>query len=272
MKKLIPILILFVLFAGACKKTTTQVKQVIPKPTEKGAEKFVKKYWSLMNKLKYEKNYELLSPQDQKLVSKKTFIDARKEDKTNYKVEVGPVVLDGRTAKATLFFNTPLGRQSSVDKIIFVGGRWYQKLEQDSLISHGVNPSKIAGIKQATIGEQFSIPAFSATIKGVNKDKTITGEFGNRSTAQGIFIIVDFDVTNTGKQQFSFNADDYMVAVDSESRLFGSSQDSATESFAQINPGMVAQLKVAFDVPEQAKEFSLLVGTENNRYLIPLGI
>lgn len=278
MKKCLVLLVIFSVVLSGCTavQKATQNIETKPKPTKQGALEFGKKYWKLMDEKKYADAYELLSPENKKMVSKDAFLKRlREQDEQNKNIIINPEVIDaevsGDAAKLTIILKNPMGDVTETDNIVFVDGKWYQQLENDSLISYGVDPVKIPGIEKASLGQAFSIPGFDAVVNQAIADKISTGEFGTRDTAQGKFVITTITVTNTGKEAFRFMPDDYLKLLDSEQRSFNPSTEPSFSFGDEIGPGMNAALKIGFDVPENAKGFKLLVGSGNDQYLIDLG-
>lgn len=267
-----------VLVVSGCKGVQEAKKVSKPKPTEAGARAFEQKYWKLMDSGKYAEGYALLSPQDKKLISKELFVKKNQEKEAERKVprpkiEINSVELKDNQAKLSLGFDTPLGKITQLDTIVFIDGKWYQKLEIDSLIFYGVSPMKIPEIKKAALNERISIPAFDAVVLKAETSKTATGEFGERKTAQGKYVVIEATITNTGKETFRFDAKDFLKLMDSEGRTFEPVTEFAVfDFFKEIGAGMNETVKVGFDVPESAGGFKLLIGTENDKYLVELGI
>lgn len=259
-------------------RSDTPKPQSPPKPTETGARAFAKKWVELARAGKYAELYELLSPDDKKLVSKKTYIETSKKNKEeastiDYKVTIGTIEMGENTAKVTRSVATPLGNISDIDEIVFMDGKWYQKLEAESLLDFGVSPTKINGIKREALGQQFSIPAFSANITNARTDKTATSEYGSRETAKGKFVMVDVSIVNTGKQPFRPSESEYFKLIDSQGRSFNPSDSYMVfSSFDEIAPGLSETKTIGFDVPEDAKGLILIVGKGSELRFVELGV
>ena len=126
--------------------------------------------------------------------------------------------------------------------------------------------------KTYSIGD--SIQAGDFTWK-ITKSSTATeiGEdlmgtfFGEK--ADGIFIILDVEVTNTGKSA-QYLMDSYLKLVDDQGREF--SPDSAAAiyikptgsalMFEQVNPGITKKGKIVFDVPAGLKVADIRISSD----------
>jgi len=79
--------------------------------------------------------------------------------------------------------------------------------------------------------------------------------FGEK--ADGIFVIIDVEVENTGKQA-KYLSDSYVKLIDEQSREFSSNSvaaiylkpEGSALIFEQINPGITKKGKIVYDVPE----------------------
>lgn len=280
--------IVFLLIGGGLiaifSKSNTSIKEKITqKPTEEGAKQFAENYWKLDSEGKYKEMYQLISPDDQKLVSEDTFIRKGEEQSNNKNlilsnVEITSIRLEGNIAKATMSYDTVLGKHTQIDNIIFIDGNWYQKLEEDSLLNfYEVPVSKLSSIKSAGLNEKISIPAFDITIKQARTEKTITQEFGSRLTAQGKFAIIDATVVNTGKDTLQLSSyDDYLQLIDSQDRKY----QPYTEYYGNdlifsndIGAGMSKNGMIIFEVPDDSAGLKLFVTDKaGNNYLVALGI
>ena len=141
------------------------------------------------------------------------------------------------------------------------------------MISYGVKPDKIESIKKGAVGQQITIPAFSVVISNPRTDKTATGKYGDRETAQGKFVMVDASVTNTGKEPFRISISQEFKLADSEGRSFSPADKyMAFYPFGEIGPGMSESQTIGFDVPETATGFVLLIGTGQDMYSVSLSI
>jgi hypothetical protein len=99
-----------------------------------------------------------------------------------------------------------------------------------------------------------------------------------KKEADGIFLVIDVEVKNTGKSA-NYISDSYIKLVDSENREF--SADSGASIYlgdnsiwmSQINPGVTKKGKVVFDVPKDVTEFDIKISKnffEDNIYNIKL--
>ncbi len=263
-----------ILGCGQIQKATETIK---PKPTKASAKAFTLNWFSLWDKGKYAEQYALIKPDQQKLISKQTFLEVCKTDAAQaagIKVTtvVNNVELKGDTAIVSFTRSAALGNFASTDTIFFIDGAWRQQLEASSMIKYGVSPDKIDSIKKGVVGQQIAVPAYSVTISNPRTDKTATGSYGSRETAQGKYVMVDAALANTGKVPFRPNIDEEFKLSDSEGRSFSPSDKYMVfQPFGEIGPGMSESQTVGFDVPETAKGFILLIGKDQDIYSVPLG-
>lgn len=276
-KKLASIIIMvsIAFLSISCTKEIVKPQKQILKPTEEGAKKLAEKYWKLNYEAKYSEMYDLLSPKDMKLVSKEKYIESmKKRDEESLIPKVMPkitaVAVEGNLAKASLSYDTPFGKVTQDDTIIFVNGNWYQRLETDSLMEFGVPLAKLPDIKKANFNEQISVPAFDAIVHKVEVNKTMTDEYGTRETAKGKYIILEISIINTGKQPFRFSPEKYLNLSDNRDRIFNLAEFApGTMTAPEIIASMTEKGLVAFDIPEDAQGLQLLI---DKRYLVDLGI
>jgi hypothetical protein len=114
--------------------------------------------------------------------------------------------------------------------------------------------------KEFEIGEDITAGDFKWKITGFSKKKEIGEYFADTflgEKADGVFIIMDVEVENTGKSA-QYLTDAFVKLVDGQGREFSANtvaaiylkpQGSALV-FETINPGIVKKGKIVFDVPE----------------------
>lgn len=122
---------------------------------------------------------------------------------------------------------------------------------------------KTEAVKTYSIGDsiqagdfRWKITKFStATEIGEYMGDTLLGE-----KADGIFIIIDVEVENTGKSA-KYLMDSYLKLIDDQNREFSPNSVAAIYlkpsgsalMFEQINPGIIKKGKIVFDVPAGLK-------------------
>jgi len=267
------------LLLGACDGQATKknessverVKKTAPQPTKAGAKDFTEQYWRLINTFEYEQVYKLLSPQDRKLVNKMTFITrTRQSNELDRTTQIDSVTLEGKNAKVKVSHeivdpSDQTTKTISEFKITFIDGEWHPKLEKLDLFFYGASPSKI-GIGRAAMGETFSIPAFSATVKNAARDKIKKDQYGRSYT------VVELQIQNQEKQWLNFKTADYFAVTDDTQLTRWPLSDAEIEDSIELGPGSSAKVQVAFGLSEYDGEYSLLVGNGDDYYLIPLGL
>lgn len=114
------------------------------------------------------------------------------------------------------------------------------------------------------IGDTFTVgegdDAIQYTVKSAETYEAVGGEFTSQEP-NGIFLVVETELTNQGSESFSVTSNAYS-AVDSEGNSFDADteagiyieQDSRVDgeaiSFEQLNPGLSTDGVLVFDVPE----------------------
>jgi len=86
--------------------------------------------------------------------------------------------------------------------------------------------------------------------------------------ADGVFIILDVEVTNTGNSA-KYLMDSFVKLVDDQNREFSPSTSAAfylkpqgsALMFEQINPGITKKGKIVYDVPQGLKVFNLKISS-----------
>lgn len=242
-----------------------------PKPiaTEADAKEFTGFYWQLIDDYNYSRAYDMLAPEDKKLVSKKEFVRKKAERRFNGPVKVASVVLDRGVASVTLTYKGQGGTKYATDDVIFRRGKWYQKLSVDSLIfDYDADPKDIPGIKRTKVGETFPAGGFDVVVKDVDRNKTIPDGTEPSVPAKGSYVIVAFDVTNVGKRSATWRAGDNVWLFDEHGRVFTAASLPGVNSAVELGPGLSASLRAVFDVPSTDKSFRLLIGRGGSRRLL----
>ena len=135
-------------------------------------------------------------------------------------------------------------------------------------------PQSEVAIKEAkvySIGDEiqagdfkWKITKFSTTTE---IGQEIAGTFlGER--ADGIFIIIDVEIENTGKSA-KYLTDSYLKLIDEKNREFSPNSVAAIYlkpqgsalMFEQINPGIIKKGKIVFDVPQGIKVANLRISS-----------
>lgn len=125
-------------------------------------------------------------------------------------------------------------------------------------------PAEDAPAEEAPAEEEAATSdKFTIAVSGVERASSIGDEFIGEE-AQGEFVIVTIDYTNTGSEQVSVSSSDFKL-VGSDGTEYGDSSDALMGAgdldvliFEDVNPGSTLSGKVlVFDVPEGTEASSL---------------
>ncbi|HEB12245.1 MAG TPA: DUF4352 domain-containing protein [Actinobacteria bacterium] len=262
--------VVLVLVLGSCRSpaTTENPASKQKRATARNAKQVANKFWNLMNKGEFSEAYRLIDPKSREILNKKDFIKASNANESKPKVRVGSVIVNGNDANVALLFEGKSGQPNVSSKIVYADKKWFQKLETDLLISYGFHPKDIPFLTNVAQGKKFSSQWFSGSVTQVSRDKTMTDTSGEQATAEGVFITVTLDLTNNGNFPFTFDANKYLTLFDGQALFF--SPSSRGDSFAEIDSGAESTFKAVFNVPENSRDFYLLIGDEDDRILVPL--
>lgn len=252
---------------------TLNVKKTTPHPSKESAETFAKEYWRLMNDGDYESIYSLLSSEDKKLIHKDTFIHRTHQgnEMTNM-TTIGDVTVEGVGGVVDVaheIVTDPVTEStetvSGTFSIVSVDGRWHPKLDQADLFFYGAKADDI-WIRKASMSESFSIPSLSMIVKSTSR-----GDAKKDPSDLG-FTNVVLEVLNTGERGLNFKPEDYVAVTDDTHLIQGPLEDSGTAEPIEIGPGSSATIQVAFGISPGVSGYSLLVGQDDDHYLIPLDL
>jgi hypothetical protein len=126
-------------------------------------------------------------------------------------------------------------------------------------------------VKTYSLGDEIQAGDFkwkitkSSTAREIGQD--IMGTFFGEK-ADGIFIIVDVEVKNTGKSA-KYLMDSYLKLIDDQGREFSPNSAAAIYlkpegsalMFEQVNPGITKKGKIVFDVPEGLKVANIRISS-----------
>lgn len=114
-------------------------------------------------------------------------------------------------------------------------------------------PERSSAGNVAPAGSAVRDGQFEFRVTGASTAKTIGTNQFLQTTAQGVFVVFDMQVTNTGNEARHFSSMAQKL-IDSAGRKYEASTSADTNlndmgSLGQINPGISVPIKVAFDVP-----------------------
>lgn len=131
--------------------------------------------------------------------------------------------------------------------------------------------AKTEEVKTYSVGDSVQAGDFKwkitkfLTAKEIGQD--VMGTFFGKK-ADGIFIIVDVEIENTGKSA-NYLMDSYLKLVDEQGREFSPSTfaaiylkpEGSALMFEQVNPGIVKKGKIVFDVPAGLKVANIRISS-----------
>jgi hypothetical protein len=126
--------------------------------------------------------------------------------------------------------------------------------------------------KTYSIGDSIQAGDFTWKITGSSTATEIGQDIGGSffgEKADGIFIILDVEVTNTGNSA-QYLMDSYLKLVDDQGREFSPNSAAAIYlkpegsalMFEQVNPGITKKGKIVFDVPVDLKVANIRISSD----------
>ncbi|MBI2549143.1 DUF4352 domain-containing protein [Candidatus Woesearchaeota archaeon] len=124
-------------------------------------------------------------------------------------------------------------------------------------------------VKTYQLGDEIQAGDFTWKITGVSTAKEIGQDLAGTffgETADGIFVIVDVEVSNTAKSA-KYLTNSFVKLIDEQSREFSPNTAAAIYLkpegsallFEQINPGITKKGKIVYDVPEGVNNFNVKI-------------
>lgn len=125
--------------------------------------------------------------------------------------------------------------------------------------------------KTYSLGDEVQAGDFKWKITKSSTAKQIgsgSGDYFFGEKADGIFIILDVEITNTGRDA-NYLTDSFLKLVDDQGREFSPNSAAALYLkpsgsallFEQINPGITKKGKIVFDVPEGLKVANIRISS-----------
>ncbi len=177
----------------------------------------------------------------------------------------------------------------------FVAGMEYKAYQIRSAIGKAFNgnntsttPTPASVIEEAkkeavvinkTIGDEIVLATGNIKINKTEEAKTLSAKYSAPKVAtEGTkFIIVNLDVINTTKSEFSFAPDDVFLLVDNQKREYRTYNDSigAVDNYLDyktLSPSIKETGNLVYEIPEDATSYSLVTSKSgtNELYMIKL--
>lgn len=138
---------------------------------------------------------------------------------------------------------------------------------------------KEAIVINKAIGDAIALATGTIKINKVEEAKTLSSKYGTPKVAtEGTkFIVVNLDVTNTTKSEFTFAPDDVFLLVDNQKREYRTYNDSIGAiddylNYKTLSPSIKETGNLVYEIPEDATSYSLVTSKSgtNELYMIKL--
>lgn len=132
-----------------------------------------------------------------------------------------------------------------------------------------VAPSVAAAAKVYGLNELVSVKNWDMAVAGVERpgQELVWSQFGNKSTAAGTWLVVAFDMKNTGNQNFGVNTFDFQL-TDAGGATYKFTSDFGAASYStfkggqsiggQVPPGVTVRYSLVFDINPAATGLQLV--------------
>jgi hypothetical protein len=134
-----------------------------------------------------------------------------------------------------------------------------------STITEAIEEDDFSVIAQS-IGDEVVLATIKVKVNRVEEAQTLTGSFGAPAIAKenAKFIVIDMDITNIGKTEFTFFPSDGFVLVDQQGREFTSYGDTIGNVKNYLNmrnlaPSITENGVIVYEIPSDATNYSLTV-------------
>jgi hypothetical protein len=119
------------------------------------------------------------------------------------------------------------------------------------------------------LNELVSVKNWDMAVAGVERPgkDLVWSEFGNKSTAAGTWLVIDFDMKNTGNTNFGVNTPDFELQA-AGGIVYKLSTDIGTYTYAtykkgqaiggQVPPGVTVRYYLVFDIAPDATDLRLV--------------
>ncbi len=177
----------------------------------------------------------------------------------------------------------------------FVSGMEYKAYQIRNAISQAFNtnnstvsPSPVLAVEEAkkedvvinkTIGDEIVLATGNIKINKAEESKSIRSQYSTPKVAtEGTkFVVINLDVTNTTKSEFSFSPDDVFLLVDNKKREFRTYNDSIGSienylNYKSLSPSIKVTGNLVYELPEDATSYSLVTSKSGTKelYIIKL--
>jgi hypothetical protein len=177
----------------------------------------------------------------------------------------------------------------------FVSGMEYKAYQIRSAISQAFNsnntsisPTPVSTVEEAkkedvlinkAIGDEIVLATGNIKVNKVEEAKSISSQYSTPKVAtEGTkFIVINLDVTNTTKSEFSFSPDDVFLLVDNQKREYHTYNDSIGSiedylNYKSLSPSIKVTGNLVYELPEDASSYSLVTSKSGTKelYLIKL--
>lgn len=117
-------------------------------------------------------------------------------------------------------------------------------------------PPKTEKAKVAGIGEPVQVGDFEVTVTDIEGDMSQIGPDMLGQTADGQYVVVSVEITNTSDESAFFNSGSPKL-LDGAGNEYSTApvipEDQGGELFGQVNPGNTTAGKIVFDIPKDVE-------------------
>jgi hypothetical protein len=129
------------------------------------------------------------------------------------------------------------------------------------------------------VGEEVVLATGNITINGSEETQTLTSKYSSPKIAKegAKFIIINLDIINTTKSEFSFYPDNVFILRDSKGREFRTYSDSigALDNYIDyrtLSPSIKESGFLTYEVPNDSIEYSLIVSKAGTNEIYSLEV
>ena len=127
------------------------------------------------------------------------------------------------------------------------------------------------------IGEEIILATGNIKINSSEEKKSISSKYSSPVVAkEGTnFIVVNLDITNTTKSEFTFSPDDILLIKDNQQREYRTYRDSFTSidnylNYKSLSPSIKQTGNIVYEIPEDATNYSLIAEKEGSKEIFSI--
>lgn len=124
------------------------------------------------------------------------------------------------------------------------------------------------------IGDEVVLATENIKVNSSTEQQTISSQYGTPKVAKNgtKFVIINLDITNTTKSEFTFAPDDVFVLIDNQKREYQTYNDSIGSidnylNYASLSPSVTETGVLVYEVPTNATSYNLVTSKEGTKDL-----